>query len=512
MTAAELAALTENQLGELCKDQWWRLNHLYWIQDEMGNKVLFRFNRVQQQIFDEMWFWNIYLKSRQHGVTTFWCIYALDTAIFNSNQTCNIIAHKQDDAKKIFRKKVRYPFDNLNPYIKGGIILKKEAAEEYIFDNDSSIAVSVSARSDTSQILHISEFGYTCAKHPEKAAEIVSGALNTAHPGSIVSIESTAMGKEGEFYEYCVKSAKAKSRGTVLSKLDFRFHFYAWWRDPKNALDPKGMVIYQWMQDYFKLLQDKYGIVLSAAQKAWYIAKQDKDPNGIKREHPSFWKEAFEASLAGAYWASQFQKIYKERRIGPVAHDPAALVNTYWDIGKNNKTAIWFEQSIGNRINLIDYFEGDQEGLKYYRDLVFEWAKEKNYEYGRHWAPHDIKHGEWGSSRIRLSLAESLGLHFDAAPRVKRKIESIEASRMILDRCWFDEERCETGISHLEAYRREWDRHRGTWKDEPYHNDDSDGADAFQVLAMCHPTSKFKRDDGAPGTPGHKKRTARGWT
>src|SRR5215207_10590786 len=53
----------------------------------------------------------------------------------------------------------------------------------------------------TLQYLHVSEFGKICAQAPEKAREIVTGALNTVEAGQFVVIESTAEGQEGAFYE-----------------------------------------------------------------------------------------------------------------------------------------------------------------------------------------------------------------------------------------------------------------------------------------------------------------------
>ena len=54
-------------------------------------------------------------------------------------------------------------------------------------------------RSGTAQLLHISEFGKVCAKFPEKAREIITGAMEAIHTensSSILFIESTAEAQE----------------------------------------------------------------------------------------------------------------------------------------------------------------------------------------------------------------------------------------------------------------------------------------------------------------------------
>jgi len=56
-----------------------------------------------------MSFQNVILKARQLGFTTFIQIFMLDACLFNSNIRAGTIAHKLDDAKTIFRDKVKYP-------------------------------------------------------------------------------------------------------------------------------------------------------------------------------------------------------------------------------------------------------------------------------------------------------------------------------------------------------------------------------------------------------------------
>ncbi len=95
-------------------------------------------------------------------------------------------------------------------------------------------------RSGTLQYLHVSEYGQLCAKFPDKAREVRTGALNTVQAGQIVFIESTAEGREGHFYDLC-EEAQAKQRmGTKLTPLDFKFNFFPWFKCPDYAIDARG--------------------------------------------------------------------------------------------------------------------------------------------------------------------------------------------------------------------------------------------------------------------------------
>jgi hypothetical protein len=483
-------ALFDEGVAKL-SDQYWRLNNLYWIKNEMGQRVKFRFNEVQEAVYRTLWYWNIYLKSRQHGITTFWCIYALDTCLFNGGITAAVIAHKLEDARKIFREKIKFPYENLPEEIRRHVPLDKDTGEEFVFGNGSSISVSMSSRSGTVQLLHISEFGYVCAKFPDKAQEIVNGALNSAHPGSMVSIESTAMGRSGKFYEYCTSAQKALQMKAPLGKLDFRFNFFGWFQDKKNRLDADHLVVAQRYMDYFKVLEDRHGIKLEPEQKAWYIARADKLGDDMLSEHPSTPDEAFKASVEGAYFKQQFNKIYAERRIGKIPHDPSVMVDTFWDLGVNDSTTIWFKQRVGREHHFIDYMEGSGEGLRYWKDQIDRKKDECGYRYGRHYAPHDIAGREWGNDGLtRHAAAARIGLDFEIVQVIQKTsrreedISQIQLAREFLSLCYFDEGRCAPGIVHLESYRKEWDAIRGVFKDSPLHDEHSHGADSFLLAAV----------------------------
>ena len=174
------------------------------------------------------------------------------------------IAHRLDDARVIFRDKIRYPYDNLPEALKGGNPDCQGRADELEFNNNSAIRVSTSMRSGTLQYLHVSEYGQLCAKFPDKAREVRTGALNTVQAGQIVFIESTAEGREGHFYDLC-EEAQAKQRmGTPLTPLDFKFNFFPWFRVPGLRHRPEGRRDRETsMRRYFDKLRDTQGIVLT---------------------------------------------------------------------------------------------------------------------------------------------------------------------------------------------------------------------------------------------------------
>jgi hypothetical protein len=170
-------------------DPRWRLSNLYTITDKGGREVPFRPNDAQIAFLDELHSANIILKARQLGFTTLCCLIYLDACVFTPNTRAGVIAHKLDDAKVIFRDKIKYSYDRLEEGIRNACPAVQDSADTLTFGNNSSIRVSTSMRSGTLQYLHVSEFGKICA--PDKAREIVTGALNTVEANQFIVIEST---------------------------------------------------------------------------------------------------------------------------------------------------------------------------------------------------------------------------------------------------------------------------------------------------------------------------------
>lgn len=468
-------------MPERLKDRLWRLNNLYYIVNEKGEKVKFRLNMVQLKLYLNLWFLNLILKSRQHGITTFFCLYFLDACLFNSNVRAGIIAHNREDSESFFADKVKFAYDNLPEEIKAARPARSDSARELAFSNNSAIRVGTSMRSATLNYLHVSEHGKICAKYPDKAREIKTGALNTVHVGQFIAIESTAEGNSGDFHDMCLEAERLQKLNKNLSKLDFRFFFFPWYEDPRNQLDAEGVLIPSSLQDYFETLRTKHGIELTDPQKAWYAKKWKVQGDDMKREHPSTSDEAFQTSIQGAYFSSQFNRIYQDKRITSIPYEAGIPVDTWWDLGIDDTTAIWFTQDIGLQTRVIDYYENSGEGLSHYAQVL----RAKNYEYGQHWAPHDITVRELGTGVSRLEKSAEYGLRFNVAPKLEKQ-DQIEAARSALGRCWFDEARCASGIKALENYRKEWDDRHGCYKNKPLHDWASNGADAFMTFAVAH--------------------------
>lgn len=461
-------------------DQLWRLNNRYKIIDPMGQQVTFKMNEPQARLYRDFHYLNVIPKARQMGFSTFIDILGLDFAVHFPNVAVGIIAHTREDAEKIFKTKVKYPYDNLPDKVKEQAKSTQDSARCLSFSNGSRIEVGTSLRGGTYNFLHISEFGKICAKFPDKADEIVSGALNTVAPGNYIFIESTTEGAEGFFYEIVREAEEAAIKGNKLSPLEFKLHFFPWWEHGPYRMEGDILIDDETLE-YFDRLEQHEGIKLDQEQKNWYSLKRKQQGEFIYREYPATLEEAFMVSNEGYFYSKQMAQAQREGRITNVPYDPALTVDVFFDLGLDDSTAMWFVQKYRNEIRYIDYYENSDEGLPHYIKIM----QDKNYLYGKIWFPHDIKVRELTSGQSRYETLKRMGVN----PSVVTKLpleDGIEAARNVLTYCWFDEKKCAKGIKSLKNYKKTWNDKLGSYSTRPLHNWASHGADAHRYMAVMY--------------------------
>ena len=469
-------------------DRFWRLNNLYWIVDKNGKKVRFHVTREQLHYFDHEHTRNLILKARQLGFTTLKCIMQVDSAIFESKR-CAMIAHTLPDARRLFREKVKYAYDHLPDIIKQANPVIIETKEELVFKKGGSVSVSTSFRGGTLQSLHVSEFGKICVKYPEKAREIITGAFEALGVDGIGTLESTAEGRQGRFFDISQEAEKLALSGKELTKQDFKFFFYSWWQLPEYVMPVQPLP--ERLINYFEQLEHKHGIKLTDEQKSWYYGKEKTLGADMKREYPSLPKEAFEQSVEGAYYAKQFAQLYAKGLIADeLPSNDHALVDTYWDLGVSDSTTIWFIKKVGERYQVIDCYSNSGEGLNHYLGVL----QKRGYNYGRHVAPHDVDNRTLGAKDAKslrdqafegyVVDGERLSINFEVVKRTSSVNTDIEMVRQILPLCEFDAVRCDDGIKALENYKKDWNEKAGMWRDKPLHDWSSHYADAFRYFAV----------------------------
>ena len=63
----------------------------------------------------------------------------------------------------------------------------------------------------------------------------------------------------------------------LLTPKDYRFHFYAWWQEPKYRLAANTVDVSDKDHEYFDLIEAAMRCKIDMDQRAWYVATRDSD-------------------------------------------------------------------------------------------------------------------------------------------------------------------------------------------------------------------------------------------
>ena len=287
------------------------------------------------------------------------------------------------------------------------------------------------------------------------------------------------------FSEYAMQDPKAWDYMRPILRENGGFAIFDYTPRGKNH----GFTLYQMAQSNPDWFAERLTIEDTKALEPGDIDKERKEGMSEELIQQEYYC-SFEGVQFGAYYGKQLQQAENDKRIGNVSYETELGVETWWDLGIGDSTAIWFTQSIGREIRVIDYYEASGEGFPHYAKVL----QSKPYVYSQHHAPHDIEVRELGSGRSRKEVAANLGIVFQVVPNIPIE-DGIEAGRSILSRCWFDKVKCERGLNALASYHKDWDDKLKTWRSQPKHDWASHGADAFRYLAVGHKTAKVKTQE-----------------
>lgn len=207
-------------------------------------------------------------------------------------------------------------------------------------------------------------------------------------------------------------------------------------------------------------------------------------------EYAQEYECSFEASVKGAVYARELQQARDDGRIAFVPYDPALPVDTNWDLGFRDATAIWFTQSAyAGRVAVIDYYENHGFGLDHYVQVV----NQRPYVYGEHWLPHEANQKEFTTGKTMVETARVMLRPTVLAPPLLPVQDGIHAARMLLPKCWFDSKKCKQGLDALLNYKWQLNTRIDEYTHLPEHDWASHGADAFRTLAVRY-SAPIKRE------------------
>lgn len=459
----------------------WRLNNLYSINDKNGKFIKLKLNAAQIKILTEFKHnKKIILKSRQQGVTTLFCAYNLDSCLFKPNYSAGIQSYGLTESHKL-QQKVLFMWNSLDEEIKKlfNLELVTNNSNGMAFNNGSTLRIG-NFRGDTLQSLHVSELAKIAKRFPEKAYELQTGAFQAIGKDNRITIESTAEGRGGLFYEMWQKAITQDKTGNQKGPFDFEPIFLSWLIDPDCNLDIPQPITEEY-EAYFKEIEETLGVKIEDQQKWWYISKKEGELGDfMKQEYPSTAEEAFNQTVKGTYYATEYRTL----NIKHDTFDPTLPVHMVCDLGMSDTFSILFFQLHGNgKTYIIGEYENSGEGLEHYRDMAVALSNKYGWTLSyRIYVPHDIKVKELIAAKTRFDALRDLGLK-PILVKKHKLADGIEQTRHFLKEVVIDS-KCQSLVIAIQNYRKVFNRQYNIYLDTPVHDEFSHIADALRYLAM----------------------------
>ena len=235
--------------------------------------------------------------------------------------------------------------------------------------------------------------------------------------------------------------------------------------------------------DYFQKAQSnaKWLLYRAKASETGIVDKEELkaalDVMGKDKYQQEF-ETSFIGNIVGSIYGDLISELEDKKQVSCVPLNPAYSVNTAWDLGFSDQTAIIFFQQVGGAINICDYYENRNQALPHYIQVL----KEKDYVYENHFAPHDVEVTSFSTGKTRLEVAHQMGIDFRVSPKTSIE-DGIHACKMVLKRTWIDVDHCKKLIDALRHYHRKYNDKERTYKIKPVHDWSSHAADAFRTLS-----------------------------
>jgi phage terminase large subunit len=200
------------------------------------------------------------------------------------------------------------------------------------------------------------------------------------------------------------------------------------------------------------------------------------DPD--RAEH--IWNGSY-GSSQGAILARFVNQAQREGRINnDVVYDEFAHpIEISADLGFRDTASFWYWQRVPGGFKLLQYdadtgLDAD-EWIPRIKENILKFGK-----LGKIWLPHDARAKTFQSRHTTMErFVDYFGPDKVAVVPQSKKQDQINAARLVIQRCSFNETLCDDGLEGLRAWEYVYDEVNNVFSREPNHNWASHPSDAF---------------------------------
>jgi hypothetical protein len=201
-------------------------------------------------------------------------------------------------------------------------------------------------------------------------------------------------------------------------------------------------------------------------------------------EYDQEYECSFDAAITGAVYGKEMAHIQQCGRIVSGLYDPSLPVYTAWDLGRSDKTAIWFWQRVGMEVRLIDFTQASFEYAPYWAQLLKDRATEFGYEYEYHYLPHDaVNKMQTAGGQSFIMQLHAAGIKNTRIVAATTEVNQHNALAWAMKNMWIDS-KCEIGIQCLREYRYKWNEDLQMYSQEPRRDENKHAADAAEIIGQ----------------------------
>jgi len=210
-------------------------------------------------------------------------------------------------------------------------------------------------------------------------------------------------------------------------------------------------------------------------------------------DYETIWLGKCRSAVVGAIYAKEIDTAQREQRIALLPYDPRLKVHTVWDLGWNDSMTVSFTQRVRSELRVIDYIEDSHRTLDSYVAEI----KERRYNWGFDFLPHDGFHKDFKSGKSAEQILKSFGRKVKPVPN--ESIENgIKAGRMALGQAVFAKGKTDRLVECLKRYRRAVNSATNE-PGAPLHDEFSHGADNWRYLSLS--ADMMTNDDEVEAIP-----------
>lgn len=225
---------------------------------------------------------------------------------------------------------------------------------------------------------------------------------------------------------------------------------------------------------------------------------KDEDIKAMKKimDEEQFAQEmlcSFEASVRGAIYARQMEKMQEEERIGAYDWDTSP-VPVIMDLGYRDDSTMGFAQKRPDGLYMGHAHHANLRPISYYINYIKNYWRENNLRPGQIWLPHDARAKSLQTGKSIIENFRDADLRPKIVPDLGL-LDGIAAARKTFPIWWFNEKRTQDLVLALKSYHREYDEDRKVYSDEPVHDWSSHYADMWRYANIVLNPSGVEQSD-----------------